>query len=201
MPKVKKVRDEAYYKRRAEKKEHKKKLLLQQQQDPSTIYNTPEWWCKWFQRPENLHVLMYMPNDAQLLDWVRAIAVHQDSLAPDSLQRQAWFLGATYRKLLDQVIELKWNVYCVFVILVFVFCIPEARSRLPKHDHDFLNSEVVPRYQCWIRGLRPDGSLITHSSQAVHNLIPVLVHQLMDMYATGYLIPPLAHVPQSDSHP
>jgi hypothetical protein len=156
--------------------------------DPSKIYNTPEWWCRWFQRPTSLRDLMYLPNDTQLLDWVRAIAVHQDSLVADSLEKQAWYLGATFRSLIERTLELKWNVYCVFVILVYVSCIPEARHRLKPHDLAFVYDEFVPRYNHWIRGLRPDGSQITHSSQAQLALIPVLVHQLMDMYALGCLV-------------
>ena len=172
--------------------------------DPATIPNTPQWWCRWFQQPDGLRDLMYFPNNAKLLDWVRAIAVHQDSLAKDSLEKQAWFLGATFRSLIERTLELKWNVYCVFVVLVYVFCIPEARHRLPAHDLAFIYEGVLPRYQTWIRGLQPRGELITHSLQSQLNLIPVLVHNLIDMYAIWYMNPDadlIQNVPQSDSRP
>lgn len=161
----------------------------------------------WYRQPDGLFYLMYMHTNEQLLEWVRAIMHHQDSLTPGSLQKQAWFLGVPYRTLLSKVADYPWNLYSIYVILIFVSYIPEARERLPPRDIAFLREDVIPRIDWLIRGVMPSGRPITQSIEGLLNLIPTVVHQLIDLYAVGRLSEPdaqqqqqpaRAHVPLLD---
>jgi hypothetical protein len=157
----------------------------------------------WFQQPTGLSTLMYMPNDAMLLEWVGWVAAFQDSLPKDSLRRHTWTLGAPYRLLLEDTLRLKWNIYCMFFILIYVLCTAEARMRLPPRDQAFLEEDVRPRVRHWIRGHRPDGRPMTHRSESMLGLVPVFMHQLMDMYAICRLSEPLPenrNLPRFGSH-
>ena len=143
-----------------------------------------------FLQPDGLARLMYQPDGALLSGWVAAVAAQQDGLAPGSLQHQAWTLGPQFRLLLDRAAELRWNVYHVFVVLVYVLCTPDARLRLPPHDHEFLNAHVRPIVDAWIDGLvLTSGAHMTRASEAKNGLVTTLVALLMDRYAVMYLFP------------
>lgn len=133
---------------------------------------------------------MYQPQDWMLEGWVRAVAHRQDSMPNDSLERMAWYLGPQTRQFLDECLALKWNVYLVFAVLVYMVCTPDACSLLPPHDMDFVNKEVRPLLNSWLRGQLPSGKPMTRSSEGILNLIPSFVHRLMDSYAVSKVVVP-----------
>ena len=161
--------------------------------DADNLMSAPQQQQKlpFFQQPDTLCSLMYMPNNTMLLDWTFWVASFQDSLPKDSLRRHTWTLGAPFRILLENTLQLQWNIYCQFVILIYVLCTPEARMLLPPRDLGFLDEEVRPRIRHWIRGHRPDGRPMTHRSESMLNLVPCFMHQLMDLYAICRLSEPL----------
>ena len=170
---------------------HTKRMTQQQQQQNQPADQSPQAWHKWFKQPTSLVHLMYGVKSSMLLDWVRAVAAQQDALVPGSLDRQAWSMGAVMRRLIEfSLTEMQWNVYHIFIVLVYLKSTPEARMHLKPHDANFIYRHVEPLFDCWIRGRTLDyrcASLVSADEASKHTPVAALVAELMERYAALYV--------------